>query len=195
LWLSILPVATDACIEALGGVAKNRARSAEARINALLAMRGMSDPSLNAMRIPVSLLDDPEVKVAATARLASGALSRAGRKNHSEEADAIEAELVARLKRAATVEERKAFMAALGNSAGPRAAAVLRASLKDDREDIRAKAARDLRLVPGPENDALLASLLTQEGSTAVRADALFAMGFRSTIYRDPAGCHREGCS
>jgi len=172
-------VATDACIDALGSVAQNPAASNEARINALLAMQGLQDPSLQAMRIAVSLLDDPEIKLAAVARLTSGALARAGRKNHSEEADAIEVGLVARLQRATTVEDRKAYMSALGNSAGPRAFSVLTAALKDAREDIRAMAARDLRLVPGPENDILLASVLTRESSAVVRADALFAMRFR----------------
>jgi len=71
------------------------------------------------------------------------------------------------------------MLAALGNSAGPRAAALLAVSLKDSREDVRAAAARGLRLVPGAAADSLLAETVRKDPSPAVRSAALFAIGFR----------------
>ncbi len=68
---------------------------------------------------------------------------------------------------------------ARGNSAGPRAAMVITASLLDSREDIRAAACRALRLVPSASVDDLLATAATKDASATVRGDALLAISFR----------------
>jgi hypothetical protein len=124
------------------------------------------------MRSPSSMLDDHDPQI-------RGALARAGREVHSQESDEIEADLVARFSRAKTVEDKKEFLSALGNSAGPRARATFIDLLGDDREDFRAAAARGLRLIPGDAIDALLASTAKDDASAKVRGSALFAISFR----------------
>ncbi len=179
---------TAPAIEALHAVARDTVRAVTLRVGALMALEGIREPSIMAMRAPASLLDDPNPKVREAARLATGALARAGRAAHSVEADGREADLVARLARATTPEARRAYLAALGNSAGLRAAEAIASALRDAREEVRVSAARGLRLVPGEDADALLATSATTDASAEVRGAALFAIGFRlpfsSTLWR-----------
>jgi hypothetical protein len=169
----------DSAIQALRGVALDRSRVVPARVSALIALAGLKDPSVDVMRTPTALMNDGNPQIREAARLASGALARAGRSNHAAESDAIDATLAASFAKAATAEEKKQLLGALGNSAGPRAERLLRTSLKDGNEDMRAAATRGLRLVPGAEIDALLAKTGKEDNSATVRGAALFAMGFR----------------
>ena len=170
---------TAPAIEALHAVARDAARPVTRRVGALMALEGIREPSVMAMRAPASLLDDPNPKVREAARLATGALARAGRAGHSVDADGLEADLVVRLTRATTPETRRAYLAALGNSAGPRAAEAITDALRDGHEEVRVSAARGLRLVPGEAADALLAATAASDASAEVRGAALFAIGFR----------------
>ncbi len=173
---------TDQAVRALEGVARDVSRPTAVRMSVVMATEGMRQPSLMAMRLPLDLLDDADAEVRTAAQLAGGALARAGRANHPAEADAIDAELVARLERAPTLSERKAFMAALGNSAGPRAVPVLTAALADTREDVRAAGVHGLRLIPGAPIDRILATISARDPSAVTRTAALFAISFRGPL-------------
>lgn len=173
---------TTVAIDALRALAHETARSVAIRVGALMALEGLREPSADAMRTPPALLDDVSATVREAARLSAGALARAGRAAHQAEADAIEADLASRYARANTPDGRRAYLAALGNSAGPRAAAVMNAAIGDPREDIRMAAARGLRLVPGDATDSRLAAAARKDASASVRDAALFAIGFRRPL-------------
>jgi HEAT repeat protein len=148
----------------------------------MIAIQGIAEPTVDVMQVPIGLLSDHDPDVRNAARLASGALARSGRAGHRTEADAIDAALAMRVTQAVTAAEKQDYIAALGNSGGPRTVPVLAASLGDEREDIRVAAARSLRLVAGPEAGSMLATTATKDTSPAVREAALFAMGFRAPL-------------
>jgi len=170
---------TPASVQALRKVAQDPARVTAVRVSSLGALAGMKEPSVEAMQIPVVLFGDRNPQVRNAARLAGGALARAGRETHGVESDAIEVDLAGRFGRAATLDEKKELLSALGNSAGPRAATVLAAAMKDPREDVRTSATRSLRLIPGASTDGLLAEIAKADSSATVRGAALFAISFR----------------
>jgi hypothetical protein len=170
---------TDQSFKALSRVVHDESRTIPIRIRTMMAIEGIRKPNLDVMRSPSDLLDDHDPQIRIAARLASGALARAGRESHSQESDEIESDLVARFTHARTVEEKKEFLAALGNSAGPRARGTFIDVLRDEREDFRTAAARGLRLIPGDAIDALLASTAKDDASAKVRGSALFAISFR----------------
>jgi hypothetical protein len=173
---------TAASIAALGAVARDVSRPDEVRVAGLVALMGIREPATEAMRIPADLIDDSAPRVRQATRLAAGALAKAGRRSHAAESDRIEAALASRFTRATTAEERNELLAALGNSAGPRVEPLLAASLKDARGEVRAAAARGLRLVPGAGADSLLVETLRKDVSPAVRDAALFAISVRVGI-------------
>jgi hypothetical protein len=176
---ALAEASTEQSFKALSQVAHDESRPIAIRMRSLMAIEGIRKPTVEAMRSPSGLLDNHDPQIRNAARLASGALARAGREIHSGEADEIEAELVARFSRAATVEEKKEFLTALGNSAGPRARATFIDVLRDEREDLRTSAVRGLRLIPGDAIDTLLAATAKEDASAKVRGAALFAISFR----------------
>lgn len=190
---------TDLSIRALSQVAHDESRPIPIRMRTMMAIEGILKPTVEAMRSPSSLLDDPDPSIRNAARLASGALARAGRDLHSGEAEEIETDLIARYSRAKTVEEKKELLAALGNSAGPRARVTFIDLLRDEREDFRIFAARGLRLIPGEAINTLLASTAKGDASAKVRASALFAMSFRlplsSTLWETVLSAARSDSS
>ena len=173
---------SPAAIETLGGLARDRALPEPLRIDALNAFAVVQHPSVEAMRIPVSLLDDANPRVIAAAELAAGTLAHAGRAEHPSEAEAIDAELIARYRKVQEPRQACDFLAALGNSAGPATAPVIRGALRDTRPDVRGAAARALRLAHGEEIDHLLASIISSDRDAHVRADAILAASFRHPL-------------
>jgi hypothetical protein len=173
---------SPAALEGLSKLARDGKAPAPVREDALTALVRLQHPDAAAMRTPLVLLDDPDPRIASAARLVSGALSRAGRAENPEEADAIDATLIARYRKAQEVRDLTDLLAALGNSAGPSTIRVLEEALRDPREPLRAAAARSLRLAPGPEIDLLLAAAITSDVDPQVRLEAIFAAGFRRPL-------------
>jgi HEAT repeat protein len=169
-------------IEALGSLARDQKMPIALRRDALNALVLNQHPSPEATRIPVALLDDSDADVRSTARLISGAVARAGRVAWPGEAEAVDAALVTRYRKARDTEDMIELLGGLGNSVGPQAVKVIKEALGDDRESVRAAAARALRLAPGPDVDGLLAAAITSDSHPAVRADAIFAAGFRRPL-------------
>ena len=173
---------TPAAIDALGSLARDGAASAALRVDALTALIMVEHPSVQAMRIGPTLLDETDARVRSAAELMSGALARAGREAHPAEAEAIDSDLIARYKSSADTREESELLAGLGNSAGPSVLPVIKDALHDPRGPIRAAAARALRLGRGAEVDGLLSSALTSDPDAAVRSAAIFAASFRRPI-------------
>jgi hypothetical protein len=169
-------------IRALGSLARDAAAPAVVRVDALTALIRVQHPSLEAMRIPVALLDDDNPAIESAARMVSGALARAARAEHREEADAIDEALIARYRKALEVAKVCDLLGALGNSVGPSTVPLIEEALHDARGPVRAAAARALRLAPGPEIDRVLSAAITSDLDPAVRSDALFAVGFRRPL-------------
>ena len=174
--------ASPEAVAALGGLARDASLDRKLRIDAITAFVQVRRPALDAMRIPSALLDDPDGQVASAARLMSGALARAGREQHPEESDRIDRALAARYRAAQTPAEKCGFLEGLGNSAGPEALAAIESALGDSQPEVRAAAARGLRLPPGAPIDALLSRTMMQDSDPAVRAAAIFASGFHHPI-------------
>jgi hypothetical protein len=173
---------SPAAIAALGVIACDRALPRPLRIDALTALMLNQHPSARALRVPTSLMDDGDAAVASAARISGGALARAGREGHPEEAASIDAALVARYRQAHDAKERCDLLAALGNSAGDAVAPVIEEALHDPEDAIRSAAAAALRLVSGAGIDGLLANIITGDRDAEVRASAIFAAGFHRPI-------------
>ena len=169
-------------IDALGSLALDRKTSSALRRDALTALTTTRHPGPAAMRVPAALLDDPDAQVRSTARFVSGIVARAGRAESPVEAEAIDTALIARYRKARGIEEMTELLGGLGNSSGPQAVEVITEALRDGRDAVRAAAARALRLAPGPGVDRLLAATLTSDSHPLVRADAIFAAGFRRPL-------------
>ena len=176
---ALATVGTPGALTTLATLAHDRAATEGARVDALNALVLIEAPSLETMRLPGDLLDDPSTLVRRAALLSSGALARAGRRDHRREADAIDRTLVARYAAATDDAGRLELLSACGNSAGPLLLPILDAALHSDRPDLRAAAASALRLVEDPEADAWLARVLTTDGEARVRAAGIFAASFR----------------
>jgi hypothetical protein len=65
---------------------------------------------------------------------------------------------------------------------GPAVLPTLEAALDDQRAEVRAAAARALRLGTDPKLDGLLAAKITGDRESTVRAAAIFAVSFRADI-------------
>lgn len=173
---------SPAAIAALGVIARDRTLPRPLRIDALTALMLNQHPSAEALRVPASLMDDGDAAVASAVRISGGALARAGRDGHPEEAASIDAALVTRYRQAHDAKERCDLLAALGNSASDAAAAAIEEALHDPQDAIRSAAAAALRLVSGAEIDGLLANTISGDRDAEVRASAIFAAGFRRPI-------------
>jgi HEAT repeat protein len=186
-------------VAALSSLAHNEALPEELRVDALVAFVQTQHPSLEAMRVPRDLMNDADAAIRSAARMMSGALSRAGRQEHGEESDAIDAVLMAMYRDAGRTggdgevltqetnqektrewtQARIELLGALGNSAGPSVIPAIEEALNDPQTAVRASAARALRLANGTSIDRLLASVITSDSDAAVRSDAIFATRFR----------------
>ena len=169
-------------IDALGRLAHDRKMPSALRRDALTALTTTQHPGPQAMRVPAALLDDSDAQVRSTARFVSGVVARAGRAENPVEAEAIDTALIARYRNAHDAEEMTELLGGLGNSVGPQAVPVITEALRDDREVVRAAAARALRLASGADVDGLLAATITADRHPLVRADAIFAAGFRRPL-------------
>jgi len=168
-----------AAIEALGALARDQASPTPLRIGAISALVLVQHPTIEAMRIPATLLDDKDAQIASAARLMGGAVARAGRNEHPAEAGALDAALIELYRKTQEVGELSGLLAAFGNSAGPAVQPIIEEALHDPRDAVRIAAARALRLAEAPEIDGLLSAAITGDREPQVRAAAIFATSFR----------------
>jgi hypothetical protein len=177
---------SPAAVQTLAAIARDRNLPSALRIDALTAFALMQHPSAEAMRVPAALLDAPDASgdaaVASAARLAMGALARAGRPSHPEEAKQLDAALVTRYRATLNAAELAELLSAMGNSSGASVVPVIEGALRDQRDGIRAAAVRALRLAPGGEVEGLLCAAITNDRDADVRAAAIFAASFRQPI-------------
>jgi hypothetical protein len=169
-------------ITALATLARDPALAENLRVDAIDAFVQMQHPTAEAMRVPATLIGDPNPAVRSAARMMSGALARAGRSAHPAEAEAIDTALITLYRNARETRQTVELLSALGNSAGPSVVPVIEEDLRDSRASIRAAAARALRLAPGSETDRLLATIIVSDRDPIVRADAIFAARFRRPL-------------
>jgi hypothetical protein len=169
-------------VEALGRLVHDQNLSTTLRRDALTALILNQHPGPEAMRIPAAMLDDSDAQVRSSARFISGVVARAGRAESPGEAEAIDAALIARYRNASDTEDVIELLGGLGNSVGPQAVAVIKEALRDDRESVRAAGARALRLASEADVDRVLAVAITSDSHPNVRADAIFAAGFRRPL-------------
>jgi hypothetical protein len=173
---------SPSAIAALNTLAHNSALSENLRVDAIIAFVQMPHPTVEAMRGPGDLMDDPNQSIQSAARMMSGALSHAGRQEHGAEADAIDTSLIALYRSARDTHDKIQLLGALGNSAGPLVVPVVEEALHEPAVAIRAAAARALRLAPGSEVDQILATAMINDKDATVRADAIFAARFRHPL-------------
>jgi hypothetical protein len=169
-------------VAALSELTHNAALPQNLRVSAIVAFVEMQHPMAEAMRVPGDLVNDSNMAVQSAARMISGALSRAGRTDHREEADAIDASLLALYRNARDTREKTELLGALGNSAGSSVIGTIEEGLHDAQVPVRAAAARALRLAPGPDVDRVLANVITSDRDAAVRSAAIFATRFRHPL-------------
>jgi hypothetical protein len=165
--------------EALRGIARDPMMATDLRIDALTALATVKHPETQTMSAVGPLLDDGEPRLRSAALLIDGALARAGRDLHPAEAARIEADLLARLRRATEPALCREIIAALGNCASPGVVAALQGALGRPNAGVRAAAARGLRLIEDGSVDGLLQGVVRSDDDPSVRAAAIFAIGFR----------------
>lgn len=171
-------------VSALATLARNESAPDNLRVDALTAFVQMQHPSPEAMRIPAGLLQDSNPDVRSAARMMTGTLAHLGRVQHPGEANAMDASLIALYRDAHDAREVCELLGALGNSAGPGTIPVIEEALQDSRMEIRAAAARALRLASGSDIDEVLADVITADRDPGVRSDAIFAAQFRRPLPR-----------
>lgn len=171
-----------AAAETLAVLARDPSLPTALRVDGLTGLALTQHPSAESMRVPADLLDDADARVASAARILAGALARAGRAAHPQQADAIDAALIERYRKTVDEKQLADLLGGLGNSASAAAAMVIETGLSDPRTSLRAVAVRALRLAHGPEVDGLLFTALTTDSDPRVRAGAIFAAGFRHPL-------------
>jgi HEAT repeat protein len=171
---------TPAAVQALGRTTHETKYPTDLRVRALSALMRVQQPSVEAMRIPRDLLDNPDQAVSRTAAMAMGALARAGRTSQPAEADAIDQFMIDRYGKTAEANGRIELLSAMGNSAGLALLPTVEAALHDSASKVRAAAARALRLVDDPAAARLLADTMIGDHDATVRSAAIFAATFRS---------------
>jgi len=171
--------ATPQAVGAIAGLSHDSTLAAAIRADALTALVQLQHPSGAAMRLPLDLLDQDDASLRYAARLAAGALARAGRVDHRTDADAIDRALGDRFGGEPDAARRLELLAAMGNSAGPSLAFVLLRTLRDGAAPERAAAARSLRFVEGADTDRELAAAIEADHDARVRDAAIFAVRFR----------------
>ncbi|HEX4770648.1 MAG TPA: hypothetical protein VH351_07455 [Bryobacteraceae bacterium] len=182
LTIALGRAATPAAVDALSSLARDQELPAHLRIEALNGFVQTQRPLQDAMRVPLKLMDDPDSGVRSAARIVAGAMARAGRAEHPQEAEELDSGLLERYRAAEDVASRCNLLAALGNSVGAEVVPVIEKATGDSQNAIRATAARALRLAQGDAIDRLLAAAITSDSAANVRADALFAVRFRPAV-------------
>lgn len=173
---------SPAAVSALIDLARDASLSDDLRVDVLVSLLEMQQPGIEIMQLPAELVQDRSETVQSAARLISGAMARAGRVKYPEQANAIDAALIQLYRDARDPEQMIEVLRALGNSAGPSVVPVMKEASGNTRAPVRAAAARALRLAPGTEVDALLASLIANDPDPAVRFEAIFAARFRHPL-------------
>lgn len=169
---------TPPAIEALGGLARDRAITRQSRIDALNALIGLRTPIPSAVRIATDLLDDSDPEVRRAARMVAGAVAHALRTTDPEAQQSIERALIARYP-GATAPEQADLLEGLGNSGSSMILATAEAALRSGHTEVRAAAAHALRRIDDPAVDRLLAAVITGDQNERVRAKAVSAAEVR----------------
>jgi hypothetical protein len=177
---SLASAQTGEAIDALGRLAHDNSAPSRVRAEALTATMVIQHPSAKAMRLGIDLLADSDRDVRISAQLASGALARLGRSEHSDEATAIDAALLATWEHTTDDREKLNLLGAFGNSAGTKLLPELEKCLKAPSPEVRAVAAWALRLFEADGVDAMLATAITEDADPQVREAAIRAAGGRS---------------
>ena len=172
---------TPAALQALTQLAHDARVATALRVDALSALGFVPRPTQLAMSAPLGLLDDADPKLRQAARLVAGALARAGRSGvpaREAEAEALDRALIERYHSVTGIADQKELLAALGNSGGPAVLPLLATALSHPRADVRATAARSLRLPGGAQVEQQLQTAIASDPDPGVRTAALFAVGF-----------------
>ncbi len=168
---------TKESTEALGAVLNAASALVTVRSQAATSLAFSHDHAIEAKEPLLRAMNDksapPEARQSAT--LALGAVAR---DLGDGDTDAV-AELVQRYESATTDEERDLYLRALGNSGSIEVLKIARSALASPNATLRGTAAQALRFLPVGEADSLLDRIVQGDSSSAVRIDAIDAIGYR----------------
>ena len=169
---------TPAAQSALTRLAIDPAQPLDVRKQAIDAFHEVPEATTESVDHLLDLADkDPKVRE--NALLAVGGLANRKGQTDPDTANGWVDQIVARYQRATTDEERLQLLDALGNSGQPAALPVLEGALTSGSAELQIAAVKNLRLMPAPRADEILAKLLVPAMDSAVRQAALFAASFR----------------
>jgi HEAT repeat protein len=169
---------TPAAQAALTRLATDPAQPLEVRKQAIDAFHEVPEATSSSVDRLLDLADkDPKVRE--NALLALGGLANRKGQTDPDTAGGWVDQIVSRYQRASSDEERIQLLDALGNSGHEAAFDVLENALTSGSAEVRIAAVKNLRLMPAPRADKLLAALLSPDMDPAVRESALFAASFR----------------
>lgn len=168
---------------ALVDLIKNRQLDTNLREHAV-AVLGLSDaPTDDTAQALHAALRDPDRDVRGTAALALGNVASAQRQAGQVGAAESQVDALIELYQAAQTDaERADALEALGNTGDPRILPLVQQALASPNGEVRVSAARALRFVVAATVDALIAQLVEQDPSPAVRKAALMACSFRQLV-------------
>lgn len=150
---------------------------AGARQQVAVALNRTDNPSAETAGALKAAMEAPELGSAPA--LALGNEARALAESDPEVAEDAVTVLLERYAAATTLQEKRMYLQALGNTGDPRALPVMRDALSAGNPQLAEVAAFGLRFIPGPEADALLNGLLEGPALTNVRLAAIQAIALR----------------
>jgi hypothetical protein len=163
---------------ALLKLAVDKNRPLAERQQALDAFHEVGDASDDSISKLMDIADkDPGLRE--NALLAAGGLANRKRESDPTSSTTWTETLVDKYSGAKTTAERIQSLDAIGNSGNAAGFDTLVAALSDPEADVRIAAVTNLRLMPAPRADQVLAGLLAAGTDPGLRQAALFAIGFR----------------
>jgi HEAT repeat protein len=149
------------------------------RADAAIAMTLVEEPGHDVTAALTRSLDADAAELRSASGLALGTIARRLPATDAARRRAIVDELLARLSAATAPAVQAVLLAALGNTADPRALPAIRAALASPTVRVRRTAVEALRSIDDASVDGLIAGVLAADAEAVVRKGAVFAAGFR----------------
>jgi hypothetical protein len=164
---------------ALAAIAGDASAPNRPRGSALQYLAHQDAPSSDVVDAVAALLDDPAPGLRQMARLTYGAFARSLRPTAAARSRRIVEDVLGRLSRATTADERAELIIALGNAGAPEAWPVLQPLARSGAMRERTRAIESLRFVEDPAVDPFLIEMLRGSEEESVRLAVIGAVRFR----------------
>ena len=170
---------TPESIRGLGEIARDQHLGHDLRMHATASLGLAEQPTGDAVSSLREVIRESDPDLRSTAQLALGNAGKNFQKNDPGSAKSVVEELKSALRSATSPDEQAVYLRALGNTASVEALPPIVEALKSPVLPVRQAAVEALRLIPDPNVDRLIATVLTGDTEATIRRSAVFAMSFR----------------